>query len=94
MRSGRGHSTLAWVALALVGLVVAVGISYAASQLSKPKVGLMSEPIPGARELAPAKPARDPSRSAEPVTPTTTPTAPTTTAPVPQESEGESGDDD
>ena len=42
-----------WVALALVGLVVAIGVSYAASQLSKPTVGLASEPISRVTELAP-----------------------------------------
>jgi hypothetical protein len=94
VRSGPGYSTLAWVALALVGLVVAVSVSYAASQLSKPRVGLTSEPISRARELAPEKATRGPNRSPERTTPTTA--APTDTSPVPphQESEEESGDDD
>jgi hypothetical protein len=95
VRSGPGYSTLTWVALALVGLAVAVGVSYAASQLSKPKVGLTSEPISHVRELAPEKPTRGPNGSPERTTPTT-PAAPTdtTSVPPPQGSEEERGDDD
>ena len=99
--------TLLWVALALVGLVVAMGVSYAASQLSKPTVGLASEPISRVTELAP-KPARgrdtpahpkqhrdgSPAGTAPPPTTTTAPPSnPPPTAPVPDDS-GESGDDD
>ena len=53
MNRGVSRATLVWVALALLGLVVAVSVSYAASQLSKPKVGLTSEPVSGLTELAP-----------------------------------------
>ena len=49
--------TLLWVALALVGLVVAMSVSYAASQLSKPTVGLNFLADSRVTELAP-KPAR------------------------------------
>ena len=94
MSRGISRATLAWVALALVGLVVAVGVSYAASQLSKPKVGLTSEPISGVSELAPKsapgqRTHRRPKRSPAP---TTTPT--TVPVPVPAESNDEGGDDD
>ena len=59
------RSTLAWVALALAGLVVAVMVSFAASRLSKPTVGLASEPVSGVTELAP-KPRRPTSTSPRP----------------------------
>jgi hypothetical protein len=95
---GVSRATRAWVALALVGLVVAVSVSYAASQLAKPKVGLTSEPVSGLSGLAP-KPApgrprhrpRPPKRSP---TPTTSSTPTTTPVPAPAESKDESGDDD
>jgi hypothetical protein len=99
--------TFLWVALALVGLVVAIGVSYAASQLSKPTVGLASEPISRVTELAPTpargedppalpKQHRDGSTAGTAPPPTTTPVPPGTrgpTAPLPDDS-GESGDDD
>jgi len=53
--NGITRSTLAWVALAIAGLVVAVSVSFAASQLSKPRVGLASEPISGVADLAPKR---------------------------------------
>jgi hypothetical protein len=46
-----------WLALAAVGLVVAVGVAYAASRLASPEVGLVSEPVSAGAKLAP-KPAR------------------------------------
>jgi len=107
VKSRVSRPTLLWVALALVGLVVAMGVSYAASQLSKPTVGLASEPISRVTELAP-KPAQgkgtaphpkqhrdgSPAGTAPPPTTTTGPTStPAPAAPVPDDS-GESGDDD
>jgi len=75
------HSTVAWVTLAVLGLVVAVGVSYAASQLSKPSVGLSSEPVPGVSELAPG-PARGGGRP-RPRLPKHSPGQPAQTAPAP-----------
>jgi hypothetical protein len=47
------RAILLWAALALAGVVVAVGVSFAASQLSKPRIGLASEPITAGAELTP-----------------------------------------
>jgi hypothetical protein len=99
---GVARSTLAWLALAIAGLVVAVSVSYAASQLSKPKVGLTSEPISGVTELAPRSADRkDPASSRsngppEHSAPTTTGSTPTTTTPVPapHDLDDEGGHDD
>ena len=65
MKPRISRPTLLWVALALAGLVVAMGVSYAASQLSKPTVGLASEPISRVTELAP-KPVRGKDTRAHP----------------------------
>jgi hypothetical protein len=87
------RSTLAWVALALAGLIAAVSVSYAASQLSRPKVGLTSEPVSGVAELAPKQPGgRRPATTVPAPAPTTTVPMPTT-APVPDE-DGEEEEDD
>jgi hypothetical protein len=43
-----------WVALALLGLVVAAGVSLAASRLSSQHIGLSSEPLTAGEQLAPA----------------------------------------
>jgi len=53
--SGRSalSSKLTWVALALLGILVAAGVSVAASRLSSQRIGLASEPISAGRELAP-----------------------------------------
>jgi hypothetical protein len=47
-------SAATWIALALVGLVLAAGVSIAASKLSRQHIGLSSEPLSAGRELAPA----------------------------------------
>lgn len=100
MRRAVPPSTLAWVAFAVMGLVIAVGVSYAASQLSKPKVGLTSEPVSGVAELAPksasSKRTRQPSRrdrAPERPAPTTTSSTPTTTTTTPVPTP-QAGDDD
>ena len=46
---------MAWAALAIAGLLIAVGVSYAASQLASPNVGISSEPITAGAKLAPAR---------------------------------------
>lgn len=45
--------TLIWVVVALVGLVVAAGVTAAASRLSSQRVGLASEPLSAGERLAP-----------------------------------------
>jgi hypothetical protein len=92
------RSTLVWIALALAGLVVAVSVSYAASRLSKPQIGLTSEPVRGVTELAP-KPSRPTRTSARPrpqpppPSTQTTPQPPPTAPVVPPDDDG-GGDDD
>ena len=98
MTDRRSPTPLGWIALALVGLVVAVAVSYAASRLASTKVGLTSEPLSAGLRLAPtvttpspapSRPpaATQPSRPANP--PTGTGTAPSGTTP----SGGSGGDD-
>lgn len=45
--------SIRWIALALVGLAVAAGVSVAASQLVSQRIGLAAEPVSAGRELAP-----------------------------------------
>jgi hypothetical protein len=50
---------LAWIAVGLVGLALAAGVTYAATQLSSQRIGLSAEPPSAGEELAPRKaPAR------------------------------------
>lgn len=51
-RSG-SRTVVAWLVLAIVGLVMAVGVAYAASRLASPKVGLSSEPLTAGARLGP-----------------------------------------
>ncbi len=51
--SRRGRAIAAWVALAVLGLVVAVGVSYTASRLVAQDVGLRGEPTLGTEGLVP-----------------------------------------
>lgn len=53
--SGRIPTVASWIALALLGLVVAAGISLAASKLSRQHIGLSSEPLSAGRQLVPAE---------------------------------------
>src|SRR4051794_29798850 len=80
-----------WIALALVGLLVAVGVAYAASRLASPKVALTSEPVSAGAKLAPPA-ARKPAPRRVPkhrrsrgngTTSPAPPPAPTTTTTVP-----------
>jgi uncharacterized membrane protein YgcG len=102
-----GRNTLAWVAVAFAGLLLAGGISLGVRALTSSPVGLESEPITAGKELAPsvtertARPDRPRAqrlprprpRPAEPVPPTPAP-APTAPAPPPVEDSGGSLDDD
>ncbi|HEY7255718.1 MAG TPA: hypothetical protein VH476_03455, partial [Solirubrobacterales bacterium] len=47
-------ATLRWAGLALLGIVIAAGISVAASRLASRQIGLASEPISAGDSLAPA----------------------------------------
>jgi hypothetical protein len=108
MKRVASHSTLAWVTLALIGLVVAVSVSYAASQLSKPSVGLTSEPVSGVSDLAPKPPLpgrprrrtrlpEHPAHTTPAPTPGTSPTPPPTNATpgaTPHESDDSGSEDD
>jgi len=55
-----------WMLGALAGVVLAAGVTYAASSLSTQRIGLSSEPVNAGRELAP--------RATATRTPTATPT--------------------
>jgi hypothetical protein len=50
---------LRWLGLALLGILVAAGISIAASRLASQQIGLASEPISAGDALAPAAPAEE-----------------------------------
>lgn len=77
----------AWAVAALAGLVLAAGLSTAASTLSRQRIGLSSEPLAAGRALAPAPERRIPSHRPPPRVrrprPTATAGAPTATAPPP-----------
>jgi hypothetical protein len=49
----RARSLLLWIAVGLTGLVLAAGVSYAATQLSSQRIGLSAEPPSAGEELAP-----------------------------------------
>jgi hypothetical protein len=53
--SHRRHipAPVAWVALAIAGLVLAAGVSLAASHLSSQHIGLSSEPLDAGQQLVP-----------------------------------------
>jgi uncharacterized membrane protein YgcG len=50
----RFRAGLGWFALALLGLVIAAGVSLAASRLSSQHIGLSSEPLSAGQRLSPA----------------------------------------
>ncbi len=53
-RRSRGWTLASWLALALLGLVLAAGISLAASRLSSQHIGLSSEPLTAGEGLVPS----------------------------------------
>lgn len=75
----RSPTTLKWIGLALLGLLIAAGISIAASRLASQQIGLASEPISAGDALAPV--AQRPAKHRHPGREGTTPPATTTTAP-------------
>jgi hypothetical protein len=54
----RVPATMRWLGLALLGILIAAGISIAASRLASQQIGLASQPISAGDALAPAAPAR------------------------------------
>lgn len=81
------------IALALVGLALTAGISYAASTLVSQPIGLTSEPATVGESLAPGAPATAPATTTTTAPATTTVTT-TVTTPPPTTSEPARGDDD
>ena len=81
------------IALALVGLALTAGISYAASTLVSQPIGLTSEPATVGESLAPGAPATAPATTTTTAPATTTVTTTVTTSP-PTTSEPARGDDD
>jgi len=80
----RARSTIGLVVLALLGLVLAAGITMAASSLTSQRVGLSAEPLSAGDELVPQeRPATTPARSRARTTRTSTTSARTTTTPAP-----------
>lgn len=81
----RMRPLLAWIAVGLLGLALAAGVSYAATQLSNQQIGLSAEPPSAGEELVPAATRTTPRRTQRPRPPArTTPAAtapPQTTAP-------------
>jgi hypothetical protein len=51
--SPRAASILRWSALALAGLVIAVGVGVVAAKLTSQQIGLSSEPVGAGEALAP-----------------------------------------
>ena len=85
-------TAIRWIALALAGLVVAAGVSLAASQLVSERIGLAAEPVSAGKELAPAEQGQgrdthgggdgeNTGGSTSTTQTTTAPTVPTTTSP-------------
>ena len=86
--------SIRWVLLALAGLIVAAGVSVAASQLVSQRIGLAAAPVSAGKELAPprhesgsghagqgggdAHPPRSTTTTPSTTTTTTTTTTPTT----------------
>ena len=87
-------ATIRWVALALLGLLIAAGVSIAASSLVSQQIGLASEPISAGDALAPKASSRanrhqGPRHKASPAKTPTEPPA-ETTAPPPASTEPQS----
>ncbi|HEY8808466.1 MAG TPA: hypothetical protein VIM28_00470, partial [Solirubrobacterales bacterium] len=88
-------ATIRWVALALLGLLIAAGVSIAASSLVSQQIGLASEPISAGDALAPKASSRanrhqSPRRKASPAKTPTEPAPAETTAPPPASTEPQS----
>ena len=88
--SMRMRNLLVWIAVGLVGLALAAGVTYAATQLSSQRIGLSAEPPSAGEELAPPRAAHR-TRSSGPSGTTTTATEPA--APGRDDRGGEHGRD-
>jgi hypothetical protein len=92
------RSFVLWTLAALAGILVAAGITLAASSLSSQRIGLSAEPLTAGERLVPEKTATPQSTPTPPHkerkkrrrSPTPTPTAAATAAPTQQ---AEPGDD-
>jgi hypothetical protein len=92
----------AWALAAIAGLVLAAGLSTAASTLSRQRIGLSSETLTAGRALAPTperrialphRPRRSPTASAQPTAaPPSATAAPTAPPPPADDSSGGEGD--
>ena len=76
----RTRQLIVWFAIGLLGLALAAGVTYAATQLSSQRIGLSAEPPSAGDELVPP-PTRTPTRTTH--TRPSDPTPTTTTAPPP-----------
>lgn len=83
--SVRMRNLLVWIAVGLIGLALAAGVTYAATQLSSQRIGLSAEPPSAGEELAPPQAHRSGAR---------TPSRTTTTATGPAATGRDDGDDD
>ena len=64
------RTVVAWIVAAVLGLVMAVAITLAASQLSSQHVGLSGEPLSAGDQLVPrAQPSTTPRRPSQPSQP-------------------------
>lgn len=82
----RVSGTVRWFGLALLGILIAAGVAFAASRLASQQIGLASEPISAGdalapRAKAPGRPGKRPRHSAPATTPSVTTPPATTTAP-------------
>lgn len=91
----RVPATIRWVALALLGLLIAAGVSIAASSLASQQIGLASEPISAGDALAPRASSRAnrhqaPRHKASPAKMSTEPAPAEKAAPPPASTEPQS----
>jgi len=70
------RTVLAWIAVGLIGLALAAGVTYAATQLSSQRIGLSAEPASAGEELAPPHRAQRTRPATAPATPATRATTP------------------
>ena len=73
---------LGWTLFALVGVLLAVALTMAASELTSQRIGLQDEPLSAGNELAPARPARDAEPRRKPAREKTPEPAPAEEAPA------------
>ena len=79
--------TLRWLGLALLGILIAAGVSIAASSLASQQIGLASQPISAGDALAPKtkeKPRHRPPKQHQASRQTTTTSPPVSTTPPSQ----------